>query len=75
MNLLWGLALTTHETEEGGGVDVALLTTLACVEPFGLDHPLFRSVDRKISGNQKVLGSREKHLRPTLGKGRPRTGA
>jgi hypothetical protein len=44
-------------------------TTMACVKPIGLDHPLFRSVDRKIAGHQEVLGSREKQLRPTLGKG------
>lgn len=49
-------------------------TTIACVKPIRLDDPLFRSVDRKIAGNQKVLGSREKQLRPTLGKGHPRVG-
>lgn len=50
-------------------------TALACVEPIGLDHPLFGLVDRKITGNQKVLGSREKQLRPILGKGHSRVGA
>ena len=41
-------------------------TTMACVKPIGLDHPLFRSVDRKIAGHQEVLGSREKQLRLVL---------
>lgn len=50
-------------------------TALACVEPIGLDYALFGSVDRKITGNQKVLGSREKQLRLTLGKGHLRVGA
>lgn len=52
-----------------------LYKTLACVESVGLDHPLFGSVDREITGNQKGLGSREKQQRLTLGRAHPRVGA